>query len=224
MNTRFGSFLIVLLFICALNTLQAQVLVHEEPKHRPVLVTPQIRILDVVMAPGDTSIYHIHHTPSLFILFSNTTTGSVDWGKAPSTGKTTAGTMLYEDLSAPNTRTHRVWNADKDTFHVMDIELLASKTGFKQAPLANPALKLEIDNAYVRAYQLSLGKGQGFRIRDSDRSFILISYGNIGVNTHSGNNTMKPGSFIELKQGEAFMFTALAEGISRFALIELPGN
>lgn len=224
MYRKSGYALIALLCVSFVNTVQAQVLVHQEPKHRPVLVTPQIRILDVVMAPGDSSVFHIHHTPSLFIFFSNTTTGSMVWGKAPSMGNTTAGTMLYEDLSAPNTRTHRVWNADRDTFHVMDIELLSAGTGFKRSPLQIPELKLEVDNAYVRAYQLSLGKGQGFSIRDSDRSFILISYNNVGVNTHSGNNTMKRGSFMELKQGEPFMLTALGEGLSRFALIELPGN
>ena len=132
-----------------LSTVQAQVLVHQEPKHHLVFENKQIRILNVVMAPGDSSVFHIHHTPSLFLFFTNTQTGSMLQGKSASMGKTTAGEMLYENLAAPNTRTHRVWNVDKDTFQVMDIELLSKDAGFMQAPLATPGLKKEIDKKTI---------------------------------------------------------------------------
>lgn len=80
---------------------------------------------------GDSSVFHIHHSLSLFIFFTNSTIGSMLPEKFPSVGNTTAGNLLNEDLSEPNTRTHEVWNMNKDTFHIMDIELLSMQSLLK---------------------------------------------------------------------------------------------
>ncbi len=125
--------------------MQGQVVVHKEPLHLPVFQNKQVRILNVLMPPGDTSQYHIHHTPSLFIYFTTTATGSQLQGMQARSGKNPAGFIQFENLAAPNIRIHRVWNADTDTFHVMDIELLYKDSGFAQKPLTMPDLSLEID-------------------------------------------------------------------------------
>ena len=129
--------LFFLFLLLKLTNLQGQVAVpvHEEPRHHPVYQDKEVRILNVLLPPGDTTLYHIHHTPSVFINFTSTLTGSQLQGGIASNGKSTAGRILFENLAPPNIRTHRVWNDDKDTFHVIDIELLYSDTGFLQKPL-----------------------------------------------------------------------------------------
>ena len=67
---------VLIIILCFGSLLSAQVPVSEEPLHRPVLQNKYIRLLDVWMDPGDTSLYHIHAIPSLFLQLSNTTVGS----------------------------------------------------------------------------------------------------------------------------------------------------
>ena len=159
----FPTLLFMLILTSSLHVLQAQILVHEEPRHRPVFQNKEIRILNVRVAPGDTSLYHMHTTPSFFIRLTNTITGSQVQGEEKKAGKSQAGEIRFENLAPPNNRVHRVWNADKDTFHVMDVELLMKKAVFDEKPMALPNLKLEIDTTWVRAYRLNLLKGIEFK-------------------------------------------------------------
>lgn len=228
MKATFYSLVFFLFFLCKLSALQAQVLVHEEPRHHPVFQNDEIRMLNVLLPPGDTTQYHIHHTPSVFILLTSTLTGSQLKGAAPSGGKSTAGSMNFENLSAPHLRVHRVWNMDKDTFHVMDIELLASDTGFVQRPLAITNLALEIDTPWVRAYRLSLSKEKDFILNNNKRSLMLIALNSGRVQTKQNEKTeqqtLQPESFFEIKRGQSFFLKNNGSLALQFALLEMPKN
>ncbi len=220
------SLVFFIFLLCKLSALQAQVLVHEEPRHHPVFQNDQIRILNVLLPPGDTTQYHIHHTPSLFILFTSTLTGSQLKGSPSSSGQSTAGSMAFENLSALHLRVHRVWNMDKDTFHVMDIELLAGDTGFIESPLIIKDLALEIDTPWVRAYRLSLSKEKDFNLNNNSRSLMLIALDSAPVQTKQNgkvqHQTLQPGSFFELKKGQSFSLVNNGSHALQFALLEMP--
>ena len=74
----------LLLTILCLHTavLTAQVQVSKEPRHKKVLENKYIRLLDVWIKAGDTSMWHIHSTPSLFLHFTNTDVCVLIKGKA----------------------------------------------------------------------------------------------------------------------------------------------
>ncbi|HEY1063077.1 MAG TPA: hypothetical protein VGE44_15380 [Daejeonella sp.] len=222
----FLSIVFILVLTGSLNVLQAQVLVHEEPRHRPVFKNKEIRVLNVLVPPGDTSQYHIHNTPSFFIRLSNTITGSQVLGELAVAGKSKAGEIRFENLAPPNNRTHRVWNADKDTFHVMDVELLMKKAAFDQKPLNLPNLKLEIDTNWVRAYRLDLLEGIDFRTKNKKQSLVLISLNastfEIRQNGKTGLQTLMPGSFFVIKRRQSFSIKNTSESRTRFVLLELP--
>ncbi|MEO8109433.1 MAG: hypothetical protein ABI594_05355 [Ginsengibacter sp.] len=226
MKATLHSLVFFLFFLCKLSDLQAQVLVHEEARHHPVFQNDEIRMLNVLLPPGDTTQYHIHHTPSAFILFTSTITGSQLKGAAPSDGKSTAGSMYFENLSAPHLRVHRVWNMDKDTFHVMDIELLSNDTGFVRMPLVMTNLALEIDTPWVRAYRLSLSKEKDFNLHDNKRSLMLIALNSAPVQTKQNGKTqqqtLQPGSFFEIKRGQSFFLENNGSLALQFALLEMP--
>ncbi len=220
------STLLLLFLLSKLSNSEAQVLVHEEPRHHPVFQNDEIRILNVLLPPGDTTQYHIHHTPSVFILFTSTVTGSQLKGGAASNGQSTAGSMLFENLSAPHLRVHRVWNMDKDTFHVMDIELLTKDTGFVQKPLAITDLALEIDTPWVRVYRLPLSKEKDFMLNNNKRSLILISLNSARVQTKQygelRGQTLHPGSFFEIKRRQSFSIKNKDSDVIGFAILEIP--
>jgi hypothetical protein len=216
----------ILILIGCLNILQAQILVHEEPRHRPVFQNKDIRMLNVRVAPGDTSLYHMHTTPSFFIRLTNTITGSQVQGEAKKAGKSQAGEIRFENLAPANNRVHRVWNADKDTFHVMDVELLMKKAFFDQKPLTLPNLKLEIDTTWVRAYRLSLLKEIEFKSKNKKQSLVLVSLNastaEIDQNGKRELQTLKPGSFFVISRKKSFSLKNKTESTSQFVLLELP--
>lgn len=222
----FPTLLFMLILTSSLPVLQAQILVHEEPRHRPVFQNKDIRILNVRVAPGDTSLYHMHTTPSFFIRLTNTITGSQVQGEAKKAGKSQSGEIRFENLAPPNNRVHRVWNADKDTFHVMDVELLMKKADFDEKPMALPNLKLEIDTTWVRAYRLNLLKGIEFKSKNKKQSLVLVSLNmtkvEINQNGNSELQTLKPGSFFVIKRKESFSLNNKTESTSQFVLLELP--
>jgi hypothetical protein len=222
----FQTFWFILVLISSLNILQAQILVHEEPRHQPVFQNKDIRILNVRVAPGDTSLYHMHNTPSFFIRLTNTITGSQVQGEAKKAGKSQSGEIRFENLAPPNNRVHRVWNADKDTFHVMDVELLMKKAVFDLKPLTLPNLKLEIDTTWVRAYRLNLLNEIEFKTKIKKQSLVLVSLNastvEIGQNGNKKLQTLKPGSFFVINRKESFNLKNKTESTSQFVLLELP--
>lgn len=222
----FPTLLFILMLTGCLNILHAQILVHEEPRHQPVFQNKDIRILNVRVAPGDTSLYHMHTTPSFFIRLTNTITGSQVQGEAKKAGKSQSGEIRFENLAPPNNRVHRVWNADKDTFHVMDVELLMKKADFDQKPMVLPHLKLEIDTTWVRAYRLNLLKGNEFVSKNKKQSLVLVSLKTTRVEISKNGNrelqTLKPGSFFVLKRRQSFSVNNTSEDTSQFVLLELP--
>src|SRR4051812_10297786 len=119
MKYRF-LFLSILLMISL--GVQAQVQVRNEPRHKNVFENKYFRVLDVNIPPHDTTLQHIHSTPSVILLFTNTITAQQlkgqDWVK----GQSIAGTAIYRDFSK-DTVIHKVSNWDTAPYHVTDIEL-----------------------------------------------------------------------------------------------------
>ena len=113
------------ILLMASFAVQAQVQVRNEPRHKNVIENEYFRVLDVNIAPHDSSLQHIHSTPSVILLFTNTITAEQlkghDWVK----GKSTAGSAFYRDFSK-DTVIHKVANWDTVPFHVTDIELLSA--------------------------------------------------------------------------------------------------
>lgn len=222
----FPTLLFMLILTSSLPVLQAQILVHEEPRHQPVFQNKDIRILNVRVAPADTSLYHMHNTPSFFIRLTNTITGSQVQGETKKAGQSQSGEIRFENLSPPNNRIHRVWNADKDTFHVIDVELLMKKAVFHQKPLILPNLKLEIDTTWVRAYRLNLLNEIEFKSKIKKHSLVLVSLSastvEIGQNGNRELQTLKPGSFFVINRKESFSLKNKTESTNQFVLLELP--
>ncbi|MES1217363.1 MAG: hypothetical protein ABUT20_17765, partial [Bacteroidota bacterium] len=115
-----------ILCICCGMFAHTQVAVRDEPRHHNVFENEFVRILDVYISPGDTTQFHIHSTPYVFLSFTKTMTGSQLIGQSPGRSSISVpGSPYYDSLAKP--RIHRVWNEDSIWFHVMDIELTGGK-------------------------------------------------------------------------------------------------
>ena len=158
---HYSKYSTLLFFLMVCSSLYAQVPVRQEPHHKTVLQNDYIRLLDVHIKPGDTTLYHIHAAPSVMVHITKSIIGIQMMGKAimpPSEvlqGKTSFA--AYDE----NPITHRVYNAGKNVFHVMDIELV------KKQPSANscaasqiPGAAITIDEKLARVYKFDIAEQQ----------------------------------------------------------------
>jgi hypothetical protein len=219
MNNK-TKFLAALLLLYS-TVLSAQVQVSKEPLHKKVLENKYIRLLDVWMKPGDTSMFHIHSTPSVFLIFTNTATISkikgADWEK----GQNTAGHSWYRSFFQ-DTLIHRVGNADTVPFHVTDIELLSAyKPNEKREALPFPLL---YENEQVFAYKLTASSfptkvisGRGPIVAE------VVSGGEIICDILKRDNytKLKNGGYIYLPPGSTFYFSAYGKEDAMLVLFEI---
>jgi len=215
------SFFLELLFVY----LSAQVPVSKEPRHHVVFTNEKVRVLNVLLPPGDTTLYHLHSTPSVFIMLSATRTGSQLINERAAYSNSVTGNIFFENLSAPHTRTHRVWNADTSIFHVIDVELLSDNPGSMQAPLIIPHVQLLADTPWVTNYKIGLKKTETVFIHEMNRSFILIAINNTEVDIRQNGKqlkeTIQAGSFLWLKPGDTISIENHQNTIALFALLEI---
>ena len=213
----------LLFIILYLHTavLTAQVQVSKEPRHKNVLENKYIRLLDVWMQPGDTSMFHIHSTPSLFLHFTSTNVCVQIKGKAWTKNKNTAGNASYNSF-VNDTLVHRVSNCDTVPFHVTDIEMLSSYK--PTTPLKPLPFTVLFDNEKSIAYRLSgtsfnnqLIKGRGPMVAELVAGDEVICY-----NTqHKKSTTIKTGKYLYIKPGSTFYFSVKENGKNNLVLFEI---
>jgi quercetin dioxygenase-like cupin family protein len=107
----------------AKGTAEDPVAVEQEPHHKVIFENQYVRVLDVVVNPGETTLFHRHSLDNLAVILTdaenkNQSPGQ-DWNPAPAK----AGSVGFR----PGTTTpyvHRITNAGTTVFHVLDVEIL----------------------------------------------------------------------------------------------------
>ena len=201
----------------------AQVNVRDEPRHHNVFENEYVRILDVHLGPGDTTLYHLHDTPSVFIIFTDTKLGSQLIGQQPQKGANVTGEVAYDSIHTP--RTHRVWNEDRSWFHVMDIELTNRKQKGTVPVLKNPALKLLFNEQQVIGYNIELMASGNLQLPASASGYLIVSKAETVIDFKL-NNTLqhriiKPSHYIWIEAGKSFSIKIAGNKTADFVLLQL---
>lgn len=196
--------------------------VRDEQRHHLVFENKLIRILDVHLAPGDTTKYHRHNTPSVFVFLSTTKTGSQIAGALPVTGVNRSGDINYDSLRTE--RIHQVWNIDTSWMHVMDIELKPNRIKFNRESLIINGVVPIFTEEQANGYRLTLAKGQGMELPPSRFGYLLISLerSEILFNTFITNEelTMRPGHYQWISAQQKVRIENTSIGTARFALLQ----
>lgn len=208
--------------ICFSLSSSAQVQVRDEPRHHNVFENEFARILAVYLGPGDTTLYHVHNTPSVFIIFTNTNVGSQLIGKQPQKGANITGEVSYDSLNTP--RTHRVWNEDTSWFHVMDVELTNTKQKKNIPALQNPSLKLLFNEQQVIGYNIELNAVSNIQLPPSTDGYLLISKSEsvveFKIDDAVQNRIMKPSHYIWIGAGKNFSIKTTDNQAANFVLLQ----
>ena len=211
----------------------AQVPVSKEPMHHLMLDNDHVRILDVHILPGDTSQFHIHQTPSVFIVLSNAKTGSqvLQEERHTATLFSKDGNIWFEGFYRIP-RIHRVWNSDTTEFHVMDVELPNISYIAIDSPIHQQAFTLLFEEKPVRAYRVSILAGSKISISPRSAVVLAISLQDSLIRVHSESRDVKStnsikkyfykkGEFVYCSPGNSIEFINEGPKNSEFAFFEL---
>lgn len=219
MKNKITWFFTVLLI--SSSALIAQVPVREVPFHHNVLENKYIRLLDVWIKPGDTSMFHIHSTPSLFLHFTSTDVCVQIKGEAWTKNKNKEGNASYRSF-LNDTLVHRVSNCDTVPFHVTDIEILSS---YKPTTALNPLpFTVLFDNEKAIAYRLS-GTSFNSQLISGRRPMVAELVAGDDVICYDTKNkrstTIKTGKYLFLEPGSSFYFSAKGTKETNLVLFEI---
>ena len=208
------QFLLLLIFCDHIN---AQVPVIKEPHHKPVLVNDYVRLLDVHINPGDTTQYHIHATPSVIVMISESEIGMQKFGDVASTpNKVFPAQTSFVDYGT-NPITHRVFNAGKNVFHVMDIELVRQNPSHDSCTALNN-IETTLNQRLVHVYKFDVSKTSALNIPAGSCAHLLIC---VSGEVNAGNKNIKTGEYLFFQPNTAIALNDKQSENSTCVLLEL---
>jgi hypothetical protein len=183
----------------------SQIQVSQEPRHHKVFGNEWVRVLDVHIPPHDTTLMHKHSTPSVFVVLSNTKTGSQVLVE-PAKISLTDGNIWFEGFY-DTPRIHRVWNEDTVEFHVMDIELLHTPASSLNVNFTPPYSKSLFDEKLVHAFRVTLPPGISFDISQFIYPVLVIGLSGPGAGgLVNDQHFSKKGDFLFIPAGSDLEF------------------
>ncbi len=209
-------------FAQSASSATAPVAVRNEPRHHKVFENEWLRVLDVHIAPGDTSLYHIHETPSVFIVLTNVRTGSDLIREGSITQAPVTYGNLWFDGFYRGPRIHRVWNSDTAEFHVMDVELLHKEPAQTDSAWSRAGLQPLFDERPVRAYRFK-DKGHKHTELAARSSPVLI----VGLSGDGNGLTVnkqpfrKKGDYLFIPAGHTIVLDNKANTPAELAVFQL---
>jgi hypothetical protein len=226
------SWLFISLLFCSSGG-RAQVPVSQEPRHHNVLDNGHVRLLNVQIPPGDTTQFHIHATPSVFVVLTDVKTGSEVISEEDHSASPIPhyGNIWFEGFY-DKPRIHRVFNLDKQLFHVMDIELTNRNYISIDLPIQQEAFHFLFEEKPVRAYRLILTKGEKIFLEPRKADILMIqltdSMDIVGTTAilfrnqlAHGKSFRQKGDFAYMESGNSIEIKYEGSGIAEFAFFEL---
>lgn len=193
--------------------------VSKEPRHHDVVDNEWVRILDVHLPPGDTTFFHKHSTPSVFLVLGNTKTGSQTLIE-PRHRTFDKEDIWFEDFT-DTPRIHRVWNADKVPFHTIDIELPHKPSaGFEGLSL--PSSELLFDAKPVIAYRMKMASHMAFSVKAVPCPVVVVLLSANGAEgSVSGKRLTAKGDFSFVAAGKPLTINNTGTNEAQFAVFEI---
>jgi len=162
--------------------------VAQEPRHRLALEDDYIRLFDVRIPSGDTTLYHSHERDSIYIPISGfASLKNQEHGKAAKPLLIEYGNVAFAEHSKASF-SHRVSNLGPEEFHVIDIELVDAHQGSSAGGELAVGYRPVLENSRVRISRVVLEPEQ-FVAGDSASApgvIVVLNGTRIGFRGDSG--------------------------------------
>jgi quercetin dioxygenase-like cupin family protein len=189
-----------LLSIVAVASLprQTAVPVSKEPRHHVKFENEKVRVIEAIIPPGDTTLFHTHSRDNVPVAISGGKLKIELLGRAPTFSTSETGAVSF----AKATYTHRITNVGETTLHFMDAEIVASSGRSKDVPPLDMAHGMSpvMDNEQVRVSRLKLAPGEstGIHSHHLPRLMVVIVGGKVANEPGQGGTPVVE----ELKTGD----------------------
>jgi hypothetical protein len=180
----------------------AQTSVHDEPHHKTVLENQYVRLLDLNLLPGDTTLWHKHDAESVVIFLSNSILAIQNLHEEPLFGNIKAGDVVYRNYGEKPV-VHRVWAAGQNSFRCMVAEINNSAAPTDSCTNASlPGAKLLWKQKRISAYHKDISKGETYTLTKSNCASLIFVYSGFLKIIHEGNTRFfSEGSFVFIPPG-----------------------
>ena len=153
-----------------------------EPNHKIRLDNGTVRMYEVVLPVGASTLMHEHRADSFSIIFRNAEITNEPLAGAGVKFPVPAGAVGFAS-TASGPYSHRILASGNEPFHVIALELLSPKPGTPPAADRRPSAPFTVvaDNVRGRAYRYSLAPGEstGVFTRHAGTAVFAISAGRI---------------------------------------------
>jgi len=176
---------------------QTVVPVDQEPRHRTVFQNQNVRIYDVLIPPGDQSLFHKHSFDTFAIVLSGEKLKGERLGKAPNESPMLTGSVGFNE--APYT--HRIENVGTTPIRMIGVEVLSASSSPGVPAVLNsvPGHSLVLENNRATIYRVSIDPDQSTGIRSRTLPWLRVS---ITQGTISVQRPGKDPETIETKVGD----------------------
>lgn len=175
-----SSGLMATLFVAPVLLAQSPVPVYREPRHRMVWEEGAVRVLDIQIAPGDTTLFHIHDTPMLYVRVAVSPVDvqvlGADWVHDGS--RFYPGAVNSDTSYALRPVTHRVTNVGTTPFRLIGIMNagpgLAADLRTSSSDLPGP---LEQNSSWFQASRMALAPAADIPWRTTSTPLVIVQPG-----------------------------------------------
>jgi len=134
-----------------------------------VLENGVVRVFDVVVPAGDTTLYHIHTNDYTFVSVGAAELTAQTLGAAPAPLDLRDGEVGF---SPPTT--HRVSNQGSAPFHNLTIELLSHRAGAAALPSVPAGDSVVLDNDRVRVVRSLVAPNESHPVPSDERTLLVF--------------------------------------------------
>ena len=205
-------------------TAESPVPIEKEPRHRLKCENPFVRVFDVLIPPGDISLFHIHLHDGLSIRLTDARIRdeALDGTSEDSALKRGAISFAYR----PSPLTHRVSNICDTPFRNIFVEILPSlrASAGDRSPTTVTGYTLVLENERMRILRLVLAPGQSIdgRTHALRGMRIAVSEGEIVTDVPGEKRRMvkfEPGEFEWREAGASYSLRNV--GSAPFEAVEI---
>jgi hypothetical protein len=196
-----------LLFSSLTATAQSPVPVKKEPTHKIVFKNKLVTIMYPRILPGETTLFHIHETPSVFLIMKDAYVYDETYGKPGETFVSHQGETWYSEFKKK--QVHKIKNLDSVDHQSILIEFPSeSKTKYPD-PIAGLGKPEYFER--VRIYPLKLNANSSFDFQMNSNPAIMIAYkGNLSFSEKGKTLVLREGDIKWVD--ESSLLTLMNEG------------
>lgn len=174
--------------------------VHDEPRHRYRFKNEYVYVYDVLIPPGDITLYHRHAEDTFYVALGNATVCDHRVNEEPREGAVEKGVaMMMAHKEKP--LIHQVTNQGSEDMRLIGAEVLSTPKATASALLEAPGIAIKWEKPRLRAYDVALSPSEstGDMVCDFSGLLITISGGCLEIAEQNGSSrtlSLAPGDVI----------------------------